>query len=155
MFPVHFMTDYLFVILVRRTGDYMTMWPGFEQPIKKDDVKETSPEKLSVDAHARSDVDASDVSQHHTLGISHNQASPGDHIHDGKSSRQINIDASDVNGLTTYILNAINTNASTVAASVVSHLLSNVFTGSRNSDGWRQQVMNAFEDLGATDSTTS
>ncbi len=36
--------------------------------------------------HSNSDVDSSVVSQHHTLGILHNQASPGDHRHDGKSS---------------------------------------------------------------------
>ena len=40
-------------------------------------------------AHSNSDVDASSVAQHHTLGIQHNQASPGDHKHDGKSSSRI------------------------------------------------------------------
>jgi hypothetical protein len=39
--------------------------------------------------HGNSDVDGSVVAQHHTLGIAHNQASPGDHKHDGKSSRKI------------------------------------------------------------------
>jgi hypothetical protein len=37
--------------------------------------------------HARSDVDSGDAAQHHTLGTKHNQASPGDHKHDGKSSK--------------------------------------------------------------------
>lgn len=37
--------------------------------------------------HTNSDVDSSVVAQHHTLGIQHNQASPGDHKHDGKSSK--------------------------------------------------------------------
>lgn len=37
----------------------------------------------SVQAHQRSDVDASRRSQHHTLGRGHNQASPGNHVHDG------------------------------------------------------------------------
>jgi len=39
--------------------------------------------------HSNSDVDSSVTGQHHTLGISHNQASPGDHKHDGKASRRI------------------------------------------------------------------
>lgn len=40
-------------------------------------------------AHTNSDVDSSVTAQHHTLGIQHNQASPGDHKHDGKSSKRI------------------------------------------------------------------
>lgn len=39
--------------------------------------------------HANSDVNTSVTAQHHTLGIEHNQASPGDHKHDGKSSKRI------------------------------------------------------------------
>lgn len=39
--------------------------------------------------HDRSDVDSSTVAQHHTLGIKHDQASPGDHKHDGKNSRKV------------------------------------------------------------------
>jgi hypothetical protein len=41
------------------------------------------------DFHANSDVDKSTISQHHTLGIQPNQASPGDHNHDGRNSRRI------------------------------------------------------------------
>lgn len=41
------------------------------------------------DFHANSDVDKSTLSQHHTLGIQPNQASPGDHNHDGRNSRRI------------------------------------------------------------------
>jgi hypothetical protein len=40
--------------------------------------------------HANSDVDSSTIAQHHTLGPQPNQASPGDHSHDGKSSKKIN-----------------------------------------------------------------
>lgn len=40
-------------------------------------------------AHTNSDVDSGVLAQHHTLGIQHNQASPGDHKHDGKSSRRL------------------------------------------------------------------
>jgi|TARA_R110000796_G_scaffold14138_1_gene46324 hypothetical protein len=39
--------------------------------------------------HRDSDVDESPIAQHHTLGILSNQASPGDHTHDGRSSSKI------------------------------------------------------------------
>jgi hypothetical protein len=39
--------------------------------------------------HSNSDVDTGVVAQHHTLGIQHNQSSPGDHTHNGKSSKRI------------------------------------------------------------------
>lgn len=39
--------------------------------------------------HNNSDLDSSTSAQHHTLGIQHNQSSPGDHKHDGKSSKRI------------------------------------------------------------------
>jgi hypothetical protein len=39
--------------------------------------------------HSNSDVDAAVTGQHHTLGILHTQGSPGDHLHDGKSSKRI------------------------------------------------------------------
>lgn len=37
-------------------------------------------------SHINSDVDASTRSLHHTLGMRRNQASPGNHIHDGVTS---------------------------------------------------------------------
>lgn len=40
-------------------------------------------------AHDRADTDLSPRALHHTLGIKHNQASPGDHIHDGVTSKKI------------------------------------------------------------------
>lgn len=40
-------------------------------------------------AHTNSDRDSAIIAQHHTLGIQHNQASPGDHKHDGKSSKSL------------------------------------------------------------------
>lgn len=56
----------------------------------KQEKKPTSPEPREVNLfHARSDVDSRSTAQHHTLGQGHNQASPGDHVHDGKSSRKI------------------------------------------------------------------
>ncbi len=39
--------------------------------------------------HSNSDVDASTSAQHHTLGVGHNQSSPGDHTHNGKNSKKI------------------------------------------------------------------
>ena len=51
-----------------------------------------APPPQSVAAfHTRSDVDASQLAQHHTIGIKHNQASAGDHVHDGKSSRKVGL----------------------------------------------------------------
>lgn len=43
----------------------------------------------SAKAHAKSDVDSATYAQHHTLGTNHNQATCGDHVHDGTSSRKI------------------------------------------------------------------
>jgi len=39
--------------------------------------------------HQNSDIDESPIAQHHTLGALPSQASPGDHVHDGTSSRKI------------------------------------------------------------------
>jgi hypothetical protein len=39
--------------------------------------------------HSNSDLDTSTNSQHHTLGIGQNQASPGSHTHNGKNSKKI------------------------------------------------------------------
>lgn len=41
----------------------------------------------STKAHTNSDVDSSVTAQHHTLGILHNQATAGDHTHNGKNSK--------------------------------------------------------------------
>ena len=43
------------------------------------------------DFHSSSDVDKSTLAQHHTLGSQPNQASPGDHGHDGRSSSKLYI----------------------------------------------------------------
>lgn len=39
--------------------------------------------------HARDDVDSNQQAHHHTIGIKHDQASAGDHVHDGSSSRKV------------------------------------------------------------------
>lgn len=41
--------------------------------------------------HLNSDVDKSAISQHHTLGIQATQASPGDHNHDGTTSKKLEL----------------------------------------------------------------
>lgn len=58
-------------------------------PIKSD-RKENTPTPGQVNSlHTNSDVDSSTSAQHHTLGIKHDQAASGDHVHDGKASRKI------------------------------------------------------------------
>lgn len=53
-------------------------------------LKNPKPDTKGVDdVHKDSDVDSSIFSQHHTLGTEDGQASPGPHIHDGRTSRQI------------------------------------------------------------------
>jgi hypothetical protein len=42
--------------------------------------------RVVANFHMQSDADVSRDSQHHTLGISGGQASPGNHTHDGTSS---------------------------------------------------------------------
>lgn len=74
--------------------------------------------------HARSDVDTSTEAQHHTLGNKANQSSPGDHIHDGRSSKRLLEDIILVGSTATY------------------------------NQSLFQQVINALEQLGATDSTS-
>jgi len=48
---------------------------------------EKHPPKEVGEFHKWSDLDSSPFSQHHTLGIGHNKASPGDHTHDGINSK--------------------------------------------------------------------
>lgn len=57
--------------------------------IKKERGNPAPPPRQVSFFHSRSDVDSSPNAQHHTLGIKHNQASFGDHAHDGKSSRKV------------------------------------------------------------------
>lgn len=45
----------------------------------------------SVNQHARSDVDASRKSQHHTLGTGANQGAPGNHVHDGVNGKKLGL----------------------------------------------------------------
>lgn len=56
----------------------------------KEPKKDPSPEPREVNLfHKRSDVNSGPNAQHHTIGVDRNKASPGDHVHDGKSSRKL------------------------------------------------------------------
>lgn len=56
----------------------------------KQDKKRATADPREVNAfHASSDLDSGVNAQHHTLGIKHTQGSPGDHVHDGSSSRKV------------------------------------------------------------------
>ena len=56
----------------------------------KDPKALQAPEPRTVNHfHTYSDRDKDKKAQHHTLGVDPNQASSGDHVHDGTSSRKI------------------------------------------------------------------
>jgi hypothetical protein len=58
--------------------------------IKNFKKPQDAPDPTAVNLfHSRSDVDSSATAQHHTLGVKHDQASPGDHKHDGRNSKQL------------------------------------------------------------------
>src|SRR3546814_7977535 len=80
--------------------------------------------KELVDFHTHDDVDGSQKAHHHTLGPAHNQASPGDHSHDGGSSPKI------------FPLDNF------------------TITGSRGGNAAVAAIIDALELLGATDGTT-
>ena len=68
----------------------MTVVPNDPFGNPKAPENKTSPPPEQVNKfHARSDVDSSAFAQHHTLGVKHDQASPGDHTHNGEGSRFI------------------------------------------------------------------
>lgn len=54
-------------------------------PVGKPGTAKPSASEVA-DFHTNSDVDVRPEALHHTLGSSGNQASPGDHTHDGGSS---------------------------------------------------------------------
>lgn len=60
-------------------------------PIKKD-VARRGPEPREVNEfHSRDDCDTGNTAHHHTIGIKHDQASAGDHSHDGVTSRKVGV----------------------------------------------------------------
>lgn len=54
--------------------------------LKQPQNKTGPPPEIVNKFHERSDVDSSSLAQHHTLGVKHDQASPGDHTHNGEGS---------------------------------------------------------------------
>lgn len=57
--------------------------------IKPDKKDSTVPPRQVASFHRNSDLDSHAAAQHHTIGIDRNQASSGNHIHDGVSSRKL------------------------------------------------------------------
>jgi hypothetical protein len=57
-----------------------------KEPAKSGGV--VTPQQVN-EFHSKADTDSSTIAVHHTLGIKHDQSSPGDHKHDGKNSRKI------------------------------------------------------------------
>jgi hypothetical protein len=55
-------------------------------PIKRPAARVAPPPQEVNKFHERSDVDSSSTAQHHTIGVKHDQASPGDHKHTGDNS---------------------------------------------------------------------
>lgn len=56
----------------------------------KNEAADPSPPPREVNLfHSNADTDSSVGASHHTLGIKHNQAAAGDHVHDGISSRKL------------------------------------------------------------------
>ena len=61
-----------------------------QNQIRPGTVDKNSPSAdLVAKFHANSDVDAGNLSQHHTLGSFPGQAAPGPHTHDGGTSKQL------------------------------------------------------------------
>jgi chemotaxis response regulator CheB len=64
--------------------------PGDPFGTQKEAKSNTAPDPSVVKrAHERADTDSSSQAIHHTLGIKNGQSSPGDHKHDGKSSKRL------------------------------------------------------------------
>lgn len=58
-------------------------------PIKKPQQRVTPSPGEVARFHERADTDSSATAQHHTLGVKHDQASPGDHKHEGVGSLRL------------------------------------------------------------------
>lgn len=52
-----------------------------------DKAKQILSARAVKEMHKKADTDSSAFAIHHTLGVKHDQASPGDHLHDGINSR--------------------------------------------------------------------
>jgi hypothetical protein len=113
--------------------------------------------------HERGDLDGSVHAQHHTLGLSANNAAQGSHTHDGKNSLKLNMVGTPLAGadftntnISPYWIRSVTTITENPGDSNRARLLSGIsVTGSRNTDTWRSQIMTILVRLGVTNSTTS
>lgn len=57
--------------------------------VNKDEGERYPDSKSVADFHINADTDSSTKAFHHTLGTRRNQASQGDHVHDGENGKKI------------------------------------------------------------------
>lgn len=77
-------------------------------------VDKTRPPTDEVEKyHTNDDTDGSSTAHHHSLGPKRTQASPGDHTHDGSTSKQL------LDGVTISGVKAGNTALASVIAALV------------------------------------
>lgn len=93
-------------------------------PIKEDKkTQEDVPSARQANLqHTRSDVDTSQLAQHHTLGAKRNQASPGQHDHSGSDSKLIGSTISNLT-ITGKITPATVAEVDTVLDSLITQLM--------------------------------
>ena len=72
----------------RDQKEYQVSQDKFKSPYDRGSQDLVPPETVNR-FHNKSDLDSSSDAQHHTLGIKKDQASPGDHKHDGTSSKRL------------------------------------------------------------------
>jgi hypothetical protein len=124
------------------------------------DGKPPNPDQVAK-IHERSDKDGGPKSQHHTLGPGPNQASPGNHSHDGGNSASLLADTitGDFGDPATLLqlANSLKPLGLQVTAGSSGPLRTVTFTGSRSTQtaAVLQQVLQALTTLGATNSTTA
>ncbi len=86
--PTNFGVDKFRPDDIRTSTDPDQFGQSYNHDYDRSKWSKDSPEDSRKD-HARSDVDLSPRALHHTLGPRRNQSSPGDHIHDGTTSKKI------------------------------------------------------------------
>lgn len=72
----------------RDQKEYQVSQDKFKAPYDRGS-QDIAPPQTVARFHNKSDVDSSSEAQHHTLGIKKDQSSPGDHKHDGTTSRRL------------------------------------------------------------------
>lgn len=128
--------------------------------------------------HENGDLNGSSSAQHHSLGLGPNNASFGNHTHNGYNSNRINLAGTSLAGALLSGANAsgLSLSGATVTGAVFAianniipeallacnsgigpmRLLNgSTLSGSRTTDTWRQSVNNALVRLGATNSSSS